>query len=161
MGNWNSGRRPKPTALKVLRGNPGKRPLNVDEPAITPTDPSFDTPPHELNDDPAAAAEWRRVAPMLRRSGIIGEAERMSLLALCQQWARYLDANGKVRQMGMIVKGAKDQPMTNPYIKISDLALHACLRLWVELGLTPSARAKLSALPVVEPEPVSKWQGLL
>ena len=34
MGNWNSGRRPQPTALKVLRGNPGKRPLNVDEPQI-------------------------------------------------------------------------------------------------------------------------------
>ena len=26
------GRKPKPTALKVLEGNPGKRPLNENEP---------------------------------------------------------------------------------------------------------------------------------
>ncbi|HZK10243.1 MAG TPA: phage terminase small subunit P27 family, partial [Clostridia bacterium] len=26
------GRKPKPTALKVLEGNPGKRPLNKNEP---------------------------------------------------------------------------------------------------------------------------------
>ena len=27
------GRKPKPTALKVLEGNPGKRPLNLYEPS--------------------------------------------------------------------------------------------------------------------------------
>lgn len=28
------GRKPKPTALKVLEGNPGKRPLNKNEPNL-------------------------------------------------------------------------------------------------------------------------------
>ena len=28
------GRKPKPTALQVLEGNPGKRPLNENEPMI-------------------------------------------------------------------------------------------------------------------------------
>jgi hypothetical protein len=37
------GRRPKPTRLKVLTGNPGKRPLNMDEPQPEPAIP--DCPP--------------------------------------------------------------------------------------------------------------------
>ena len=35
-GNWNSGRRPQPTALKMLRGNPGKRRLPASDPAPAP-----------------------------------------------------------------------------------------------------------------------------
>ena len=135
--------------------------MNQREPHPDPTPVAFDEAPPDLQGDPVALAEWTRVAPLLRRCGIISQAERMSLLALCQQWSRYLEAHGKVRSMGMIVKGAKDVPMTNPYIKVSDKALQACLKLWVELGLTPSSRARMSALPTIEAEPVSKWQGLL
>jgi len=36
-GNWNSGRRPQATALKMLRGNPGKRRL-APEPAPSKTE---------------------------------------------------------------------------------------------------------------------------
>lgn len=161
MGNWNSGRRPKPTALKVLRGNPGKRPLNSHEPTPPPAASAFDTPPPELATDPAAAAEWARVVPILRRCGIITEAERAALVALCQQWSIYVEAHGKLRSLGMIVKGPDDVPMTNPYIRVADRALQSCVRLWVELGLTPSARARLSVAPAVEPAATSKWAGLL
>ena len=47
------GRKPKPTRLKVITGNSGKRPLNVDEPGPEPAVP--DCPP-ELG--PAAQREW-------------------------------------------------------------------------------------------------------
>jgi hypothetical protein len=60
-GNWNSGSRPKPTALKVLRGNPGKRPLNEKEPVVEVAGTEFDNVPEELASDPVAAAEWARV----------------------------------------------------------------------------------------------------
>ena len=45
------GRRPKPTRIKALTGNPGKRPLNAHEPRPEPALP--DCPP-ELS--PAAQA---------------------------------------------------------------------------------------------------------
>jgi phage terminase small subunit len=50
------GRRPKPTRMKVLTGNPGKRPLNRYEPRPNPVMP--DCPP-ELG--PAAQREWARL----------------------------------------------------------------------------------------------------
>ena len=56
------GRKPTPTDLKVLRGNPGHRPLNVDEPQLPAVQAeSFDTPPIELAGD--ATASHRVGAP--------------------------------------------------------------------------------------------------
>lgn len=162
MGNWNSGRRPQPSALKVLRGNPGKRPLNPAEPTIPAADPTFDTPPLELAEDLAAAAEWRRVAPILRRVGLVSETERAALTALCQQWSRYLAAHQQVIALGMCIETTKAVPIPNPYLLVADRALSHCQRLWSELGLTPSGRARASKLPAAPADKVpSKWAGLL
>ena len=168
MGNRNSGPRPRgyspqPTALKVLRGNPGKRPLPEHEPKVERADPSFDQPPDALGEDPVAAAEWRRVAPILRLCGIVSEGERASLLLLCQQWSRYLEAHGKVRSLGMIVKKPSGIPMINPYLVVENAALDKCLNLWRELGLTPAARVRLSAIPAKDfpASEMNKWDGLL
>lgn len=162
MGNWNSGRRPQPTALKVLRGNPGKRPLNVDEPTIAPADPSFDNPPAEIADDLGAATEWRRVAPILRAAGLVSATERAALTALCQQWSRYLAAHTQVMKLGMCIETTKSVPIPNPYLLVADRALTHCARLWSELGLTPSGRARARKLPASPDEKKpSKWAGLL
>src|SRR5262245_24174334 len=163
MGNWNSGRRPmgrpKPTALKMLRGNPGKRPLNDREPQPARADDAFDQPPSALDDDRVAAEEWQRLAPLLRQCGMVSNAERGVLLALCQQWSCYLDAHDRIRLEGMLVTSDKTgEPKRNPYISIADHALTQCLRLWAELGLTPSSRSRIVALPEVAPK--SKWREL-
>src|SRR5262245_59889578 len=161
MGNHNSGRRPHPTRLQVLRGNPGRRALNTREPHPPPADDSFDTPPAPVADDPVAAAEWRRLAPMLRQCGLVSPAETAALIALCQQWARYLDTHDKVRALGMLVKNADGVPVRNPYLRLADAALDHCRRLWSELGLTPSSRSRIIALPPAELQQTSKWSGLL
>lgn len=162
-GNSNSGRRPQPTSLKVLRGNPSKTPLNPNEAQPPRATEDFDTPPPELAEDPVACAEWRRVAPILRVCGLVSPVERGSLMALCQQWSRYLEAHRKVRELGMIVKKPSGLPVVNPYMGVSDHALAQCLRLWQELGLTPSSRSRLSAIPATDlpTEKMSKWEGLL
>jgi phage terminase small subunit len=50
----------------------------------------------------------------------------------------------------------------SPFIAIADGALVHCQRLWTELGLTPSGRAKVARLPAARaPEPASKWGGHL
>ena len=141
------GRKPTPTELKVLRGNPGRRPLNAHEPALPPlSSVMVDTAPPELT-DAVAIREWERLAPMLRQARQITEAERGSLIALCQQWARYLEANGNVAGAGMVIKAPSGYPMPNPYIAIANKALANCTRLWAELGLTPSSRSRVAASP--------------
>jgi P27 family predicted phage terminase small subunit len=145
--------------LKVLQGNPGKRRLNDAEPKPPQLAADFDQPPVEVLGDPIAEKEWRRVAPILRQTRMVTEVERGLLVALCQQWSRYLEAHSKVATAGMIIRAASGNPMANPYLTVADRALAHCTKLWVELGLTPSSRSRLS-VPKADPTP-TKWAGLL
>lgn len=139
------GQKPKPDAVKRLEGNPGKRPFNQDAPDLPP--PTDDTTPIELQDDAVAIAEWTRLFSMLKIAGALTEGDRGTLIAVCQQWSRYLDANKRIAAAGMVVRAPSGYPMPNPYIAISNKALGNCLKLWVELGLTPSARTRVSVTP--------------
>jgi len=159
MGNKNSGRRPAPTALKLLRGTLRTNRRNTKEPVPPSAPESFDTPPPELNGDATAITEWSRVVPMLRRIGVVTESERSALIAMCQQWSRYVDAHDRVRSGGMVIDTDKG-PIVSPYISVADKALSHCQKLWIEFGLTPSGRSKVHAIPEAEPK-VSKWAGLL
>lgn len=138
------GRKPKPTAQKKLEGNPGQRKLNDHEPEYPP---ASEEPPAELVADAAAIAEWLRLVPLLKKSHAITQADRSLLISLCQQWSRYLDANGKVQIAGMVIRAPSGYPMPNPYIAIANKSLGNCVKLWVELGLTPSARSRVTTLP--------------
>ena len=164
-GNANSGRRPQPTALRMLRGNPGKRKPKADEPQPPRADPSFDAPPPELTDQVDALAEWSRVVPLLRVCGVISNAERSILIALCLEWAKYLRAGRDVAAGGMVVARGSTGVQVNPALRIADHALVHCRAIWIELGLTPAGRAKLSTLPALpaSPPPVGpgKWDGQL
>ena len=136
------GRKPKPTAAKRLEGNPGKRPLNRAEPQPPAVSHAFDTPPPELDGLLVGADEWRRLAPMLRRCRQIAEADRAALLALCIEWDRYHEARLKAHPR--VVKAPSGYAMPNPWLAIQTKALQACLKLWPELGLTPSSRSRVT-----------------
>ena len=170
-GNRNSGRRPGsgtiPTALKILRGNPGKRRLYPElEPTIAPVDETFDIPPAELDGNERARAEWQRVAPLLRVAGLATQAERSSLTALCLEWSAYLAAQDELRD-SRLVKSKTGKYRLSPQVAIADKALSNCHWLWNDLGLTPSGRTRLTKAPSARPRvpstptPDSKWQGII
>lgn len=139
------GRKPKPTARRRLEGNAGRRPLNTREPQLPPL-PTIDALPAELQDDAVAAKEWSRVLPLLRRAHAITEGDRAALLALCQQWSIYLDAFGRMKR-AMVIKAPSGYPMLNPYHAVAHRALAHCEKLWAELGLTPTARTRITTTP--------------
>ena len=159
MGNKNSGRRPAPTKLKMLRGTLRSNRTNPREPIPPPASESIDTPPIELKGDDVATTEWARVVPMLRRIGLVSETERSALIAMCQQWSRYIEAHKHIHEHGMVIESEKG-PMVSPHVAVADKALSHCQKLWIELGLTPSGRSRMHAL--TEPEPkANKWANLL
>jgi|KBSMisStaDraftv2_1062788.scaffolds.fasta_scaffold05642_3 P27 family predicted phage terminase small subunit len=138
------GRKPKPTTQRVLDGNPGKRTINDQEPTPPAVDATtFDEPPALFAELPVAAAEWRRLAPMLRKCRQVTEADRAALVALCLEWDRYLEAREKAYPR--IVKAPSGYAMPNPWLSVQTKALAACLKLWPELGLTPSSRSRVKA----------------
>ena len=108
-----------------------------------PVSEAFDAPPLELAGNERATAEWIRLAPLLRASRQVTEADRAALIALCVEWARYLEAMARVAALGMIVPAPSGYPITNPYLAIATKALSGCQKLWPELGLTPSSRTRV------------------
>lgn len=73
------GRKPVPTQLKILAGNPGKR-------ALPENEPEFDNEIPQLPDWLAgeALAAWHRLMPELHAVGIVAEAYRGPLVAYCE-----------------------------------------------------------------------------
>lgn len=133
------GRKPNPTALKVLRGNPGRRPLNKSEPQ--PARAEDLAPPRALKG--AAAEEWKRIAPKLQRLGLLTEIDDSALTAYCVTWARWLDAETQIREHGMVLKGRKGAPILSPYLGIAARTMQQ-LKQWLEqFGMTPSSRSRV------------------
>lgn len=137
------GRKPHSTRRKKLTGNPGHRKVNKTEPQ-PPTAADFEGVPAELVGQDLAAAEWRRLAPMLTKIRQVTDADRSVLIALCIEWGRYVAAVQQTTKLGLVVKSPSGYPMTNPYISIATKALVGCAKLWPELGLTPSSRSRVS-----------------
>lgn len=57
------GRKPKPTALKILQGNPGHRPIGDVMSTDMPATPGIPTPPEHL--DEIARKQWFRLCDEL------------------------------------------------------------------------------------------------
>ena len=91
------GRKPKPTALKVLEGNPGKRPLNEYEPV--PPKGTIECPDW-LEEE--AKREWERLAPSLEAMGVLTTADLTAFAGYCQAYARWREAEEFISQHGSI-----------------------------------------------------------
>lgn len=151
-----TGRRPLPTNVKLLRGNPGKRPLNDSEPqprAVIPTAPKH------LDDE--ARREWRRMAKTLHELGLLTEVDRSALAAYCISWSRWVLAEAKVREFGLVLKSPdKGWPVQSPYLPIANRAMEQMVKLAGEFGMTPSSRSRLS-VGKAKDAPVDEMEGLL
>ena len=146
------GRKPKPTFLKLVTGNPGKRPLNQNEPRPRLALPSV---PHHLSDE--AKVEWGRVANELYDLGMLTHLDRAVLASYCQYyaaWCKYSEAG----ERQPLVKGSKGQPVVSPYVKLANQTYQNMLKAAVELGITPSARSRVSAVPPQDKQdPAAKY----
>ena len=143
------GRKPTPRALRILRGNPRKRPLKPAEPQGRLLD-ALD-PPSWLEPEPAA--EWRRLAPMLARLGVLTETDGDALVAYCQAFVTWKTATAKIRGLGIVVSSG-DGFVISPWVKVANDALAQMRVLLVEFGMTPSSRSRVQAVPAA---PASKW----
>ena len=140
------GRKPTPTHLKLVRGNPGKRPLNASEPVPQLTLPS---PPAELCPD--ARVEWERVAGELHRIGILSSIDRAPLAAYCQAYGRWIVAERAIAKMaerdqmteGLMIKTTNGNAVQNPLVGTANKAMGDMVRYAAEFGMTPSARSRV------------------
>lgn len=141
---------PKPTAIKQLQGNPGKRPLNANE----PRPPSSDRPPavpRWLSEE--AKKEWRRHAGPLWKADLLTDADHDVLALYCETFATWLKAEAVVRKEGMVVRTSFGNLVQNPYLSIANRAKKDAMLLMRELGMTPAARSRIGIVGGGDEEP--------
>lgn len=133
------GRRPKPTRLKVLTGNPGKRPLNDHEPKPQVARPEC---PPELG--PVARAEWERLAGELTSLRLLTNLDRAALATYCAAYAFWADAIGNIQKYGTMVKSPSGYPIQSPYVAVANRQAEIMMRVASEFGFTPASRSRIA-----------------
>jgi P27 family predicted phage terminase small subunit len=136
------GRRPTPTHLKVVRGNPGKRPINAAEPKPLKTLPR---PPEHLSD--GAREAWGKFATLLHKMGVLTEADVFALEAMCECYADMLAARADVAENGRTYETTNEagavMKRPNPSVSQAADADRRFKSYLVDFGLTPAARSKV------------------
>lgn len=132
------GRKPKPTALKILEGNPGHRPLNKKDPLMKGKLPKC---PSWLEDD--AKVEWKRLGKALAEVGMLTEMDMAAFAGYCQAYARWKEAEEFITQHGDMVKTPNGYLQQVPQVSIAQTNLKIMLKFCEQFGLTPSARSRL------------------
>lgn len=133
------GRKPKPTAKKLLAGNPGKRALNKAEPEfskITNVDP-----PEWLSD--RASQMWRMVVPELLRENVVAITDLHNVEAFCVAYDNWRMAQESVQQHGIVVAGAQGGPIKNPALTAANETMRQIVTFGSMLGLDPASRTRL------------------
>lgn len=163
------GRKPLPTNVKVLRGNPGKRKLNKSEPKPSGKLPAC---PHWLTLE--AKREWRRVLPELKAMGLLTVVDRAALAAYCEAWACFRQAQEVVQEKGITheepimarVKGENGvvfekivgyKVKQRPEVAVSLRYFQILSRMVVEFGFTPSSRGRMTIPGQEEKDPFEEF----
>lgn len=173
---------PKPVALKLLEGNPGKRALDLGD----GVNPKIEVPavPKHLGQE--ARKEWKRIAPLLVELGLLSGLDRAALALYCQTYGRLAEL--EMAFNGMVAKheaagmnypdavfassrsatpsGYEQQSVIVQLISSHRLQVHRHL---MHFGLSPAARARVQPsnyvdptmdLPGFEPRPDAKQSGM-
>ena len=135
------GRKAKPTALKLIEGNPGNRPINEHEPA----------PPKVYNPDAPEGftsvqiAKWDEVVGKLGKIRILTELDLDSVEIYVREWVNYHVALADVADRGKLLQLASGGVMWNPQWTQLKHSQSVCRSIMSEFGMTPSTRVGLVA----------------
>ncbi len=142
------GRKPKALAMKILSGNPGKRPLGT--PPLTDSGDPFvasevDKP---TGLDAWAIAEWDRLVERL--APILSPASGGMLLVAVNAFSQLMSADKIVQEKGLTYETCgKAGPVIRmrPEVRIRDAERTAYHRALTELGASPVAHTRVKKLP--------------
>lgn len=135
------GRKPKPTALRLIEGVPGKsRPVNLSEPDAGPIGQA----PGDL--DGAALAKWHEMVQPDRWGLVLTGADREQMAEYCRLEARRVVAEAEVQKPGgMVSETAGGQPVRSAWMVVLDKTREDMRKIAIEFGGTPASRTRVKA----------------
>lgn len=153
-----AGRKPKPTALKVVQGNAGKRKLNKSEPKPPQSKPKC---PEWMKG--VARRAFYELADELDMMKVITLADRKALELLCQTYAEWRQAVKKLDDHGSLTYESRNLQggimiRTRPEVSIRNDAARRLISLLGEFGLTPASRSRVNVSALPDDDPFESFQ---
>lgn len=138
---------PQPTKLRLLRGNPGKRPFNKREPK---PEPKIPTCPDWLSKE--AKIVWRETVALLKEMRVLVLADRHALTIYCETYVQWKEAVQFLHENGQICatrdkKGALKYMQPWPQVSIARKCVQILRAYQQEFGMTPSSRTRIHEIP--------------
>lgn len=145
---------PKPTRLKVLAGNPGRRPLNEAEPEPQLVE-NLESP---VELDELGQRFWHYYATLLKRCRVLSEADVHALAAAAQWWSVF-QRSMKDLSGSLVQSTAANGDCAKPAVTIARQAFSQCWSIMQAFGLNLGDRSKLRALPppTDDQDPTAKY----
>lgn len=150
-----AGRKPLSTALKEAKGsfktNPGRR--NQSEPQPKKARPRK---PKTIKGDTVAEQWWKHTCDVLEGFDMLTVADAHIIEGYClnESWMRR--ASEVVKETGLTIQSGQ-AIKSNPAAAEWNKAMDRRLKFQAELGLTASARTRLSAIPKDKEDPISNF----
>lgn len=132
------GTKPKPTVLKRMAGNPGKRPLNDHEPKMAR---GRWNAPSSLGDE--GKRVWRVLMRVLAPAGVITEGDLVALQLFCEAFEDRQAARKAYLEKGMVGVGSTGNDVLSMYFKAAHMKGQEMRWFLAEFGLTPSSRSRI------------------
>lgn len=140
------GRKAKPTALKILNGNAGRRKLNMQEPQFEsgiPEKPEwFDT---------YASEEWDRLTGNLNGQRLFTKNDLGILVSICLAYEQMLETHAILKVLGRCYTvedmGGNKHYKARPECVRFETAQREYRTLLAEIGFSPASRSKIKTLP--------------
>lgn len=134
-----AGRRRKPTTLKVLEGNAGKRKLEPEKEPQPDELLDLKPPTHLL---PAAKKLWNDLAPKLVKLGLLRETDYIEFSILCQSWAFMLQSETTIKsEKQCLTSKLAGGKYTHPAVNNRSQYVKQIKDLCSKFGLSPQARS--------------------
>ncbi len=128
----------KPTALKVLEGNPGKRPININE--VKPI-PIPDKCPDWLSD--YAKEYWDEYSEKLERLGLLTEVDGLDFQNMCIAAGDVKELTIFINENGFTTLTVNGGTMARPEVNARYTAMKLINAITAKFGMTPSDRVGL------------------
>ena len=149
------GRKPVPTHLKVIRGNPGKRALNKNEPQ--PVGDLLE-PPDWMSE--AQKHGWSYAIENAPR-GLLRKLDRSVLTAWVVAEDLHRRATEQVDKFGILTKAPNTGvPMQSPYLPVVNKQAQLMLKAAEQLGFSPASRSRIQLLDAVTGSVEDEWDDL-
>ena len=141
------GRPATPTAIKLVRGNPGQRKINDAEP--TPPPAELDAP---KSLDGVALEKWNEIVPLLDSMGVFTQADRSTVERYCQIFEQWVDVKKHVKENGMTQLTQTGYSQLTAEGSLFRSLPSDLLKIEREFGMTAAARSSMKVGNAAAPE---------